>query len=61
MGALGIIGLLLGIAVLIFVSYKGIHAVPTTLLAGAVVLILNGVNVWSGFSESWIRYNRFQH
>ena len=51
---LGITGLFLGIAVLIIVSYRGYHAVPTSLLAGAVILILNGINVWTGFSTSWI-------
>lgn len=51
---LGITGLFLGIAVLIIVSYRGYHAVPTSLLAGAVILILNGINVWTGFSKSWI-------
>lgn len=54
MEALGIIGLFLGIAVLIFISYKGFHAVPTSLVAGAVILLLNGINIWTGFSESWI-------
>lgn len=54
MEALGIIGLFLGIAVLIFISYKGFHAVPTSLIAGAVILVLNGINIWTGFSESWI-------
>lgn len=52
--ALGIIGLFLGIAVLVIVSYKGFHAVPGSLIAGAVILLLNGINVWTGFSESWI-------
>ena len=54
MEVLGIIGLFLGIGVLIIVSYKGFHAIPTSLLAALVVLLLNGINVWSGFSESWI-------
>ncbi|WP_418710490.1 GntP family permease [Allofournierella sp.] len=54
MNALGIIGLLLGIVILIVVSYKGFSAVPTTMLAGAVVMILNGVNLWTGYSTMWI-------
>ncbi len=54
MTALGIIGLLVGIAVLIFVSYRGIHAVPASLIAGAVILVFNGINLWTGYSELWI-------
>ena len=54
MTALGVIGLLLGIVILIVVSYKGFSAVPTTMFAGAVVMILNGVNLWTGFSSYWI-------
>ena len=54
MEALGIIGLLVGIGVLILISYKGLHAVPTSLIAGAVILIFNGINLWTGFSELWI-------
>ena len=54
MDALGIIGLLAGIVILIVVSYKGFHAVPTTILAAAVVLLLNGINLWTGFSTAWI-------
>lgn len=54
MSAIGIIGLFLGIIVLIVVSYKGFHAVPTTMLAGAVVMICNGINLWTGYSTSWI-------
>ena len=45
MEALGIIGLLVGIGVLILISYKGLHAVPTSLIAGAVILIFNGINL----------------
>ena len=54
MEALGIIGLLVGIGVLILISYKGLHAVPTSLITGAVILIFNGINLWTGFSELWI-------
>ncbi|MDR2742125.1 MAG: hypothetical protein LBB98_08235 [Treponema sp.] len=53
MTTLGIIGLLLGIAILIFVSYKGFSAVPVTMLAGAVICILNGIGIWTGFSKYW--------
>lgn len=54
MNALGIIGLLAGIAILIIVSYKGFHAVPTTMLAAAVVMLCNGIGLWTGYSTAWI-------
>jgi len=50
----GIIGLFVGIILLIFIAYKGFHAVPTSLIAGMVVLLFNGVNVWTGLSKSWL-------
>lgn len=50
---IGIIGLLLGIVIMIAVAFTGLHAVPLTLLAGAVICIFNGINIWTGFSESW--------
>jgi len=52
--AIGIIGLLLGVAILIIFSFMGFAAVPTTMLGAAIVCIFNGINVWTGFSESWI-------
>ena len=54
MGTIGIVGLFLGILTLIIVSYKGFHAVPTSLLAGLVIMTFNCINIWTGFSESWI-------
>ena len=54
MGTIGIVGLFLGILTLIIVSYKGFHAVPTSLLAGLVIMTFNCINIWIGFSESWI-------
>ncbi len=51
---LGVIGLLLGIVVLIVFSYKGFSAVPVTMLAGAVVCILNAIGIWTGLAKFWV-------
>lgn len=48
MTALGIIGLILGIIVMIVFAYWGLNAVPLSLLAGAVICIFNGINLWTG-------------
>ena len=53
MTALGIIGLILGIIVMIVFAYWGLNAVPLSLLAGAVICIFNGINLWTGFATSW--------
>ena len=47
MGTIGIVGLFLGILTLIIVSYKGFHAVPTSLLAGLVIMTFNCINTVS--------------
>ena len=46
MGTIGIVGLFLGILTLIIVSYKGFHAVPTSLLAGLVIMTFNCINIF---------------
>ena len=51
MTALGIIGLILGIIVMIVFAYWGLNAVPLSLLAGAVICIFNGINLWTGFHK----------
>ena len=51
MTALGIIGLILGIIVMIVFAYWGLNAVPLSLLAGAVICIFNGINLWTGFAK----------
>lgn len=50
---LGIIGLILGIVVMIVGAYKGIGAIPLTLIAGIVVILFNGLPVWTTFAESY--------
>lgn len=50
---LGIIGLILGIIVLIVGAYKGVGAIPLTLIAGLVVVLFNGLPIWDTFSEAY--------
>lgn len=51
---LGIVGLILGIAILIIGAYKGIGALPLTLLAGIVVILMNGMPLWTSYSEYYM-------
>lgn len=46
-----ILSLLVGIAVLILLSYKGIATYLAALVSCVIILLLNGMNVWSGMSE----------
>jgi len=54
---LGIIGLILGTAVLAVGAYKGFKALPLALAAGLVVAITNGMNLWDTFGTHFIRGN----
>ncbi|QGU94798.1 GntP family permease [Clostridium bovifaecis] len=51
---MGTIGLILGIAVLIYFAYKGVGALPLTLLAGAVVILTNQMDIWKSYSEFYL-------
>lgn len=42
MSMVGIIGLLLAIAILIFGAYKGLGALPLTMIAALVAIVFNG-------------------
>ena len=46
MSVLGVVGLLLGIAALIVLSYKGVNAFVSSLIAAAIVIITNGMPFW---------------
>lgn len=50
---LGVIGVLLGIATLIFLTWKGWHMGFVTIVAGLVVILFNGMDVWTSFSDSY--------
>lgn len=51
---IGIIGLFAAIAVLIVGSYKGLGALPLTLIAAFVAMITNGIPLWSGYATSYM-------
>lgn len=51
---LGMIGLLVGIALLMFFAFKGVKAIPLTLLATLVVILFNGLPVWDSFSTAYM-------
>ena len=53
MSVLGVVGLLLGIAALIVLSYKGVNAFVSSLIAAAIVIITNGMPFWGTFSDSY--------
>jgi len=54
METIQIIGLLVGIAFLIFGAYKGIGALPLTLAAGLIVVLTNGMPVWESFAGNYL-------
>lgn len=51
---IGIIGLFAAIAVLIVGSYKGLGALPLTLIAAFVAMITNGISLWNGYATSYM-------
>lgn len=52
---LGIIGLILGTAVLAVGAYKGFKALPLAIAAGLVVALTNGMNLWQAFGIHFMR------
>ena len=44
---LGIIGIILAILFLMIGSYKGLSALPLTLLAALIVVLTNGMGLWA--------------
>lgn len=53
MAALGIIGLALGLATLIFLSYRGWGMVITSIIASLVVILCNRMDLWEAFSVGY--------
>lgn len=51
---IGIIGLILAIAVLIFGAYKGLGTLPLTLIAALVAIVCNGIPLWEGFATHYM-------
>lgn len=54
MDSIAIIGMLLAVAVLIIGAYKGLGALPLTLLASLVVIVTNGIPLWDGYAASYM-------
>lgn len=50
---LGVLGILLGIFVLIFLTWKGWHMGLVTVAAALVVILFNGMDIWPAISESY--------
>jgi H+/gluconate symporter-like permease len=51
---IAVIGLILAVGVLVVGAYKGLGALPLTLLASFVVIITNGINIWEGYSSFYM-------
>ncbi|MBP1917671.1 GntP family permease [Youngiibacter multivorans] len=51
---LGIIGLLMAILVLVVLAYKGVGAFPITIVAGFIVILTNGMDIWESFSDVYM-------
>ena len=54
MEILNVLGLLLGISVLIFLSFKGIHTVLAAILASVVIIIFNSMNFWVSINKNFM-------
>ena len=46
MAALGIIGIVVGVAVLIYGAYKGISTIILAPLCALLIALFNGMNLW---------------
>ena len=53
MEIIGVIGLLLAIACLIFLSYRGVNAFIASLIASLVVIVTNMLPFWETFSGGY--------
>lgn len=51
---IGILGLIVAIFILGFLAYKGVGALPITLLAGLVVILTNQMDIWQSYSEFYM-------
>lgn len=53
MTTIGVLGLILGIAVLIVMSMKGIHPIVFSLFASIIVIVTNQLDFWKAISSSY--------
>jgi len=54
MEIVAIIGLLIAVVVLIYGAFKGLGAIPLTLLASLVIILSNRIPIWTGFSAYYM-------
>lgn len=54
MDVIGILGLLVGVAILAVLAYNGVGALPLSLLAGLVVILTNRMPVWESYSQFYM-------
>lgn len=52
-GTIGIIGIILGLGVLIYLAFKGWPMLPTVMIASFIVIIANGMDIWPAFSDGF--------
>lgn len=50
---IGVIGVFLGLAVLMYLTYKGWHMGLVTIAAALVVIVCNGMGIWNGLAEAY--------
>jgi len=56
---LGIIGVLVAIAILIFIAYKGWGIIPASLLCSIIVVVTNNGDIWKSFSVDYANGLKF--
>lgn len=54
MEIVGIIGLLCAIAVMVIGAYKGLGPLPLTIIAAAIAILTNELNVWEAYSSFYM-------
>lgn len=54
MDTLSVIGLILAVIVLVIGAYRGLGALPLTLLASLVVILTSRISIWTGFSQYYM-------
>lgn len=54
MNFMGIIGLVIGVVILAVCAYKGVGALPLSILASIAVIIFNRMNIWEAFSQFYM-------
>lgn len=51
--ALSIIGIIIAIAVLMYLAYKGWNIVVYSVISAVIICLFSGINVWDGLKNSW--------